>query len=481
MENTVFICEFLMEKMLLMVKTLYILMAGNILKRVNHDKPDLIFKKTKGCEIMPPKKLRRNIDIIGVGSSISGLADKTDGCINLTTRELWAEAAAAAIKDSGLPHSAIEALYIGNMQSSYNEGQYHLGYVLGMCNGLEADEGIFKSAVGVEGACASSSHAIRAAVFAVASGAYDVVIAGGVEQGNTKWDWTSPGEAQSMNTMDLLTGIFAHLDQGWEVPQMNMLDHVMSQWLLAYAKHYHLSKEQLLKMLDARVITNWTNGLGTPELFWNPPIEEMLKQFNVSDIHELLASPKINPVRNWPIRRWDYMRRVDGASAVVICAADVSKNTKRIPIHYLGTGNALQQYALSRDMYRMPFVEEAGKQAYSMSGLMPSDINIVEMYDFGPAEYFLPLEDLGFWGRGESYERAISGSGLYSGDKPVNPSSGGSTCGCVSGAIGAASIGHLVRELRCEAGAKQVKPQPKIGMAYDCGGARNCVIHILGR
>jgi len=55
MENTVFICEFLMEKMLLMVKTLYILMAGNILKRVNHDKPDLIFKKQKDVKLCHQK------------------------------------------------------------------------------------------------------------------------------------------------------------------------------------------------------------------------------------------------------------------------------------------------------------------------------------------------------------------------------------------------------------------------------------------
>jgi acetyl-CoA C-acetyltransferase len=426
------------------------------------------------------KGLARPVDIIGVGLSDFGFA--TDApCLNLTTRELWAQAVSEAVKDAGITPSQIEALFVGNMRGDYNEGQYHLGYVLGMWSGLSLGNDAWKSSVRIEGACASSSHAIRQAVFAVASGAYDVVIAGGVEQSNTKWDWKNPGLAMNMSNPEVLNGIYAHLDQGWELPNMNMLDHILNQWIFAYAKRYGISKNDLYDIFDARIFSNWQNGVYTQGLYWNKPIASVLEEAGVNDIHEFLRSPVHNPVIIWPLRRWDYIRRCDGAAVVIICAADVSKYAKSKPIRYLGTGNALQTSAISRDMYTQPFIVEAGKEAYEMAGISPDDVDVVEMYDFGPAEYLIPLEDLGFLERGQSSEMLLKGETLYSGTRPVNPSSGGVTCGAAIGAVGAACIVHLTKQLRGEAGANQVNPLPKAGMVYDCGAARNAVIHLMGR
>lgn len=429
------------------------------------------------------KKLARPVDVIGVGISEFGVSNKLDSpTYNATTRELWTQAAARAIEDAGVPVSAIDALYVGNMSCNYHEGgQYNLGYVMDMWTGLSMGEDLWKSAVRIDDACCSSSHAIRQAVLAVASGMYDVVIAGGVENAVTKWSWKNPAVPISMDIQETLTSVYGHMDQGWELPQMQMLDHILSQWLIAYIQQYKLSVKQLFEMFDARIISNLTNGSLTPGNFFTKTPQQVASEAGYSDIREFLASPENNPFNTWPVRRWDYTRRCDGAAAVIVCSEDISRQAKSVPIHYLGTGNAIATTSFSRDMYRMPFVEEAGKEAYAMAGVSPSEIGVVEMFDFGPAEHMPVLEDLGYWKCGESYEMLVNGETFYTGSRPVNPSSGGVTCGVVQGTVGAICLSHMIRQLRGDAGSNQVPALPGLGMVYDCGGARNSVIHILGR
>jgi acetyl-CoA C-acetyltransferase len=123
---------------------------------------------------------------------------------------------------------------------------------------------------------------------------------------------------------------------------------------------------------------------------------------------------------------------------------------------------------------------EASRQAYEMAGISPKDVHVAEVYDFIASEYIIPLEDLGYFGRGETWKALLEGRTTFEGDKPVNPS-GGSSAGSVVGSIGAVETYYLVKQLRGEAGANQIKPIPRIGLAYDCGAARDAVVHIFGR
>lgn len=426
------------------------------------------------------RKLARPVDIIGVGASDFGMVTQTPSMLNLTTRELWAWAAAEAVQDSGIPVSAIDALFVGNMIGEMTEGQYHLGYVLDLWTGLSLGDDAWKPAVRVDGACASSSQAIRQAVFAVASGAHDVVIAGGVELSNAQWNWQAPGDPRKMSNQERVQAVYGHYDQGWEMPNLVMLDHTLSQWLIAYAIRYGLSINDLYNIMDARIMSNIENGLRNPTAFWKRNLMEIATEAGFSDVHSFLRSPEQNPATCWPMRRWDGPRRCDGAAALVICAADLSRHADSRPVHYLGSGNAMQTCAISKDMYTQPFIVEAGKEAFSMAGVSPAEVGVIEMYDYGPAEYIIPLEDLGYFERGQAGQALLNGQTLYSGSKPVNPS-GGTTCGVAAGSVGAASLVSVVKQLRGEAGENQVNPVPKIGMVYDCGAGRDAVIHILGR
>ena len=78
--------------------------------------------------------------------------------------------------DKGLDPADIDALYLGNFTNDFFVRQSHWGAILSDSLGL-----VPKPATRTEGACASSALAFREGVFAIASGFYDVVLVGGVE------------------------------------------------------------------------------------------------------------------------------------------------------------------------------------------------------------------------------------------------------------------------------------------------------------
>jgi acetyl-CoA C-acetyltransferase len=421
----------------------------------------------------------RPVDIIGVGISKLGFVTETPEIKNMTSRELWTWAAAEAMEDAGITPKEIDALFVGNMVSELSEDQYHLGNFLIQWTGMSAGSDAWKPAVRLEGACTSSSHAIRQAVFSIAAGVYDIVIAGGVEINNAKISSKAPGAPRRMTHQERLRTIYCHYDQAWDFPQLSLQDMNLSQWIMAYMKRYGLDVGTLYDVLDARIASNYRNGQFNPKAYSNRPLKEAAAAEGFENPRDFLRSPKHNPVANWPLRLWDGPRRCDGAGAVILCAAKNSKRFGKEPVRYLGTGNA-HGTSISEKMYTHPMILEASRQAYEMAGISPQDVHVAEVYDFIASEYIIPLEDLGYFGRGEAWKALLEGRTTFEGDKPVNPS-GGSSAGSVVGSIGAVETYYLVKQLRGEAGANQIKPIPRIGLAYDCGAARDAVVHIFGR
>ncbi len=425
------------------------------------------------------RRLLRPVDIIGVGITKLGFVTETPEIHNMTSRELWTWAAQEAIQDAGISVKQIDALYVGNMISELSEDQYHLGNVLTQWTGMATGNGAWKSAVRVEGACASSSHAIRQAVFAIASGVYDIVIAGGAEINNAKISSRAPGLPRRMTNDERLRAIYCHYDQAWDLPQLSLQDMNLSQWMLAYCKEYGLSIETLYDVLDARIASNYRNGEFNPRAYWNRSLKETAADAGFDNPRDFLRSPERNPIAHWPLRLWDGPRRCDGAGAIILCAADISKQFQKKPIHYLGTGNA-HGTSISDKMFSHPMILDASLQAYEMAGVSAADIDVVEVYDFIAPEYIIPLEDLGYFGRGEVWKALLEGRTTFEGDKPVNPS-GGSSAGSAVGSVGVIQTYYVVKQIRGEAGENQIKPVPRTGLVYDCGAARDAVVHIYGR
>ena len=424
-------------------------------------------------------RLSRAVDIIGVGSTKLGLVAETPEIKDMTSRELWTWAAREAMQDAGVSPKEIDALFVGNMISELSEDQYHLGNVLIQWTGMGTGNGAWKPAVRLEGACASSSHAIRQAVFAIAAGAYDIVIAGGVEINNAKIDSKAPGAPRRMTNAERLRSIYCHYDQAWDLPQLSLQDMNLAQWILAYSQEYGLSIATLYDVLDARIASNHRNGESNLRAYWTRSLKDAAADAGFDNPKDFLRSTEHNPLAYWPLRLWDGPRRCDGAGAVILCAATLSEKFQKKPVHYLGTGNA-HGTSISEKMFSHPMIREASRQAYEMAGASPGKVDVVEVYDYLASEYIIPLEDIGYFARGEAWKALLDGRTTFEGDKPVNPS-GGSSAGSAVGSIGAIQTYYLVKQLRGEAGVNQIRPVPRIGLAYDCGAARDAVVHIYGR
>src|SRR3990172_7796913 len=111
----------------------------------------------------------RDVAVIGVGITKFGeLGGKS-------IKDIFVEAALKAIGDAGVDH--IDSMYVGAMSPALFVGQEHLGAVMADHLGVNPIP-----STRVESACASGGAAFRQAFFEVASGASEIVLAGGVEK-----------------------------------------------------------------------------------------------------------------------------------------------------------------------------------------------------------------------------------------------------------------------------------------------------------
>jgi acetyl-CoA C-acetyltransferase len=125
--------------------------------------------------------------------------------------------------------------------------------------------------------------------------------------------------------------------------------------------------------------------------------------------------------------------------------------------------------------------QAAGREAYAMAGITPSDIDFAEVHDCFTWTEITNIEDLGFCKKGEGGRLVEEGRTALDGDLPINPSGGLKSFGHPIGASGVRMIYECVTQLRGEAGARQVK-HAELGLAHNVGGpgAVSCVV-VLGR
>jgi acetyl-CoA C-acetyltransferase len=148
-----------------------------------------------------------------------------------------------------------------------------------------------------------------------------------------------------------------------------------------------------------------------------------------------------------------------------------------------GVGHATDTIALSgrKDITWLESVYLAGQQAYKMAGKKPQDINLVEVHDCFTIAEICVTEALGFVDQGKGGQAVEQGVTALTGKIPVNTSGGLKSKGHPVGATGVAQAVEVVKQLRGEAGDRQVKGA-RVGMAQNMGGSGgSCLVHIFER
>ena len=170
-----------------------------------------------------------------------------------------------------------------------------------------------------------------------------------------------------------------------------------------------------------------------------------------------------------PLSVRDCCLVTDGAGACVLVRADRAKDLKRKPVYLLGNATA----AWHRQISAMPdftvtSAKQSGREAYAMAGLEAKDIDVVQLYDAFTINTILFLEDLGFCAKGEGGRFVQDGAIAPGGKLPVNTNGGGLSC-VHPGMYGIFALIEAVRQLRGEAGERQVK-NARTALAHGNGG-----------
>lgn len=371
------------------------------------------------------------------------------GAQSKTAVELFTEAAMDAIIESNIKPKDIQALFVGNALSDIAEGQAQIQVFAADYLGLD-----HVPANRYENACASSSAAFRDAVMWVASGAFDIVLVGGTET------------AAKMGT-PLATRTFAAAsDSRYEYPCGLTFPGVFALLTHLYARRYGIPLEKLKRQMAQVSINSHYYGARNPKA-------QFRKEITMEDVFNSIMVAQ-------PLQLYDCCPFSDGASAVVLACEEKAKKLTNKPVYVVGLGQASSGSLASQKDYlpRLIARELSAKQAYSMAGLTPKDIDVIELHDCFSIATLIALESLGFFDYGKSGEAVERGETKIGGKIAVNPSGGLKAKGHPIGATGTAQVYEIVKQLRGECGERQVEGA-RIGMTDTLGGDGGTLCHAI--
>ncbi|MGO4888383.1 acetyl-CoA acetyltransferase [Anaerobacillus sp. MEB173] len=228
----------------------------------------------------------------------------------------------------------------------------------------------------------------------------------------------------------------------------------LSSYALAAQRHmaeYGTTNEQLAEVAVAS--RKW--AALTPKATKTEPIT----------IQDVLNSPMISS----PLHKMDCCLVTDGGGAVVLTSAERAKSLKQKPVYLLGAGES----HFHRSISSMPNLTEtaakpSGEDAFKMAGVTQADVDLLMLYDAFTINVILFLEDLGFCPKGEGGAFVSNGRIAPGGQLAVNTNGGGLSY-CHPGMFGIFLIIEAVRQLRRDAGERQLE-KCDIALVHGNGG-----------
>lgn len=384
----------------------------------------------------------RDVAIVGIGITKFGELWDT------SFRELMVDAGVRALEDAETDGSDIDGMYVGNMSAGQFIQQEHIASLIADYAGL-----LPIPCTRVEGACASGGLALRQAFISIASGIHDVVVAGGVEK------MTDVLSGQATGALGTAA------DQEWEGFVGTTFPGLYALMARRHMYKYGTTEEQMAGVA--------VKNHGNAQL---NPCAQYRREVTIEDV---LNSPVITE----PLKLLDCSPITDGGACAVLTSADKAKEYTDTPVLIKGSGQASDALSLHdrQSLTKLNATVEAAKTAYEMAGVEAEDIDLIEVHDCFTIAEIMAIEDLGFCKKGDGGKMAEEGLTVRDGQIPVNTSGGLKGKGHPVGATGIAQVVEVVKQLRGEAGKRQIDG-PKIGLTHNVGGSGGtAVVHILER
>lgn len=389
----------------------------------------------------------REVGIVGIGHTKFGKS-------NVPFIDMACDAALQAMDDAGAKtgrKNVIDQVFLGTMAAGMV--QRISGLASAVVDTLNLRPAMAET---IENGPASGASAVKLGVYAIASGACDCVLVVGAEgmRAVTGWEGTDfvatmlhpEAEYKYGITLPSFAGLFTRL---------------------CMDKYGVTSRD-----LSIVSVKNHANACLNP----NAHIKAIVKLERITDERIINAT---NPLVADPLRQYDMCPVSDGAAAVLLVAKDKQEalgfGDKKF-VRIAGVGSATDTHVVANREVPTDLlaVRLSAQMAYKMAGVGPEDIDVAELHDAFQILEIEESEEVGLFPRGTGHLAAREGKTEIHGEMPINTSGGLKAKGHPLGATGVSQIVELVKQLRGEAGERQV-PGAKTALAINFGGFGNNV------
>jgi acetyl-CoA C-acetyltransferase len=313
----------------------------------------------------------------------------------------------------------------------------------------------------VENFCAGGSEAFRGAVYGVASGAYDIALAIGVEKlKDTGYGGLPTGQPGTLLPLWAANG---------SAPGN------FAQLASAYRTKHKVSKDDLKRAIAHVSVKSHDNGSKNPKAHLQKPITEEM----------CLNAPMIAE----PLGLFDCCGVSDGAAAAIVTTPEIAKSLGKkdlitVKALQLSVSNGLESAHNSWDGSYFHTARIASKKAYEEAGIRDprNEISMMEVHDCFSITELVTMEDLHISREGEAWKDVMNGFYDSTGQVPCQIDGGLKCFGHPIGASGLRMLYEMYLQLQGRAGQRQLK-SPKLGLTHNLGGSPSmnvCSVAIIG-
>jgi acetyl-CoA C-acetyltransferase len=395
--------------------------------------------------------IKDKVAIIGMGCTRFG--ERWD----MGSEELMVEAFEEAIQDAGIDPEEIQAAWQGTCIDMVNVGRS----ALPMSTSLRLP---FIPVTRTENFCASGTEAFRGAVYGVASGAYDICLALGVEKLKDTGYGGLPEGGSNAGTLTWL----------W-YPKMTAPG-AFAQLATAYGAKYGIPDQDLKRAMAQVSVKSHENGALNPKAHLRRPVT----------IEQVMNAPIVA----YPLGLFDCCGVSDGSACAIVTTLERARD--------MGIKNPITVKALQ---LALSSGEEMGYNEWDGSYFMTTDqcstmaykearitnprkeISMMEVHDCFSITELVTCEDLHISERGEAWRDFLDGFYNRDGTIPCQVDGGLKCFGHPIGASGLRMLYEMYLQLLGRAEERQIE-NPRYGLTHNLGGRpfqNVCSIGIIGR
>lgn len=395
--------------------------------------------------------IRDKVAIIGMGCTRFG--ERWDKGVE----ELMVEAFQECLEDAGIEKNRINAAWFGTCMEEVGAGKS--ATPAGVALRLP-----YIPVTRVENYCATGTEAFRGAVYGVASGAYDICLAIGVEKLKDSGYGGLPNPGSDFGTLF------------WQWMPNATAPGLFAQLASAYAARYRVADRDLKRAIAHVSVKSHANGALNPKAHLRKPVT----------MDQVLSAPIIAH----PLGLFDCCGVSDGSACALVTTPEIARQLGKKEIV---TVKAVQLAVSSgseggyNEWSGEHFVttSKCSSLAYEEAGISnpKEEISMMELHDCFSITEMVTYEDLHISERGRAWKDTLDG--LYDRDGRIPAQiDGGLKCfGHPIGASGLRMIYEMYLQLLGRAGERQLN-NPRYGLTHNLGGFPHqnvCAISIIGR